>query len=326
MMWRWQKPTPVKKKAEREKAEAEYKIHLAETEMEKIQVEKEQEINDKRLSFFTNITHEFRTPISLIINPVKELLQNSEVNKKDQGVLKLVYRNARRLLNLVDQLLLFRKAEAGADRLRIAQLDLNVLCREVFLAFEHQAQTANIQYTCKTPPGVVEIYADREKLEIVFFNLLSNAFKYTPAGGSITLELTDDAGMATVLVKDTGYGIPAHIGEQLFDRFYQVRHNTPAKPGFGIGLYLVKHFISSLKGNIWYESEEGKGTAFQVQLLKGRQHFDEELIVPEATASTGIFQELVDTDYPPETPAGETNKVNELEALVNEKKVHPGGG
>lgn len=314
------KANASKEKAEREKAEAEYKIHLAETEMEKIQVEKEQEINDKRMSFFTNITHEFRTPISLIINPVKELLQNSEVNKKDQGVLKLVYRNARRLLNLVDQLLLFRKAEAGADRLRIAQLDLNVLCREVFLAFEHQAQTGNIQYTYKSPAGAVEIYADREKLEIVFFNLLSNAFKYTPAGGSITLELTGDADTATLLVKDTGYGIPAHIGEQLFDRFYQVRHNTPAKPGFGIGLYLVKHFISSLKGNIWYESDEGKGTAFHVQLLKGHQHFDDELIVPEATASTGIFQELVDTDYPPETPASETNKVNELDALVNEKK------
>jgi signal transduction histidine kinase/ligand-binding sensor domain-containing protein/DNA-binding response OmpR family regulator len=314
------KANASKEKAEREKAEAEYKIHLAETEMEKIRVEKEQEINDKRLSFFTNITHEFRTPISLITNPVKELLQNSEVNKKDQGVLKLIYRNARRLLNLVDQLLLFRKAEAGADRLRIVQLDLNVLCREVFLAFEHQAQTGNIQYTYKTPAGPVEIYSDREKLEIVFLNLLSNAFKYTPPGGRITIELTDDSGAATLLVKDTGYGIPPHVGEQVFERFYQVRHNTPAKPGFGIGLYLVKHFINSLKGTIWYESEEGKGTAFHIALLKGRQHFDEELIESETTASTSIFQELVEADYPSEMPGRKTNKVNELDVLVNEKK------
>lgn len=280
---------------------------------------KEQEINDKRLSFFTNVTHEFRTPISLIINPVKELLQSSEVNNKDHGTLKIIYRNARRLLNLVDQLLLFRKAEAGADRLRIVQLDLDVLCKEVFLAFEHQAQTGHIQYIYKAP-GPVEIYADREKLEIVFLNLLSNAFKYTPAGGSITVELTEDTGTATLSVKDTGYGIPAHVGEQLFDRFYQVRHNTPAKPGFGIGLYLVKHFINSLKGAIWYQSEEGKGTAFYVQLLKGRQHIDEEVIVSEATPSTGIFQELVDTEYADETPASGTNKVNELDALVNEKR------
>ncbi|MFL5746526.1 MAG: two-component regulator propeller domain-containing protein [Niastella sp.] len=314
------KANASKEKAEREKAEAEYKIHLAETEMEKIRIEKEQEINDRRLSFFTNVTHEFRTPISLIINPVKELLQSSDVNKKDHGVLKLVYRNARRLLNLVDQLLLFRKAEAGADRLRIVQLDLNVLCREVFLAFEHQAQTGNIHYTYKTPPDPVEIYSDREKLEIVFLNLLSNAFKYTPAGGRISVELTEDTDKAILSVNDTGYGIPVHVGDQLFERFYQVRHSTPAKPGFGIGLYLVKHFMNSLKGAVWYESEEGKGTSFHIQILKGTQHIDEELIMPSATTSTGIFQELVESDYPSETAGRETNKLSELDALVNEKK------
>jgi signal transduction histidine kinase/ligand-binding sensor domain-containing protein/CheY-like chemotaxis protein len=314
------KANASKEKAEREKAEAEYKIHLAETEVEKIRVEKEQEINDKRLSFFTNITHEFRTPISLIINPVKELLQGSDLQKKDQGALKVVYRNARRLLNLVDQLLLFRKAEAGADRLRIVKLDLNVLCKEVFLAFEHQAQTNNIQYAYKTTTDPVEIYSDREKLEIVFLNLLSNAFKYTPAGGSITVELTNDAGTATLSVKDTGYGIPPHVGEQLFERFYQVRHTTPAKPGFGIGLYLVKHFMNNLKGAIWYESEEGKGSAFYIRLLKGRQHFDEELIVPEETATTGIFKEMVNEDEKSETPVPEKNNMGELDALVNEKK------
>jgi signal transduction histidine kinase/AraC-like DNA-binding protein/ActR/RegA family two-component response regulator len=314
------KANASKEKAEREKAEAEYKIHLAETEMEKIRVEKEQEINDKRLSFFTNITHEFRTPISLIINPVKELLQGSDIHKKDQSALKVVYRNARRLLNLVDQLLLFRKAEAGADRLRIEKLDLAILCKEVFLAFEHQAQINNIQYTYKTPPEPVEIYSDREKLEIVFLNLLSNAFKYTPAGGSITMELTGNTDTATLSVTDTGYGIPSHVGDQLFERFYQVRNNTPAKPGFGIGLYLVKYFINNLKGVIWYESEEGKGTAFYVRLLKGRQHIDQELIVSEQTASTGILQEMVEEDYMAETPGRETNKLNELDALVNEKK------
>jgi signal transduction histidine kinase/ligand-binding sensor domain-containing protein/CheY-like chemotaxis protein/AraC-like DNA-binding protein len=315
------KANASKEKAEREKAEAEYKIQLAETEVEKIRLEKEQEINDRRLSFFTNITHEFRTPISLIINPAKELLQRSNIPKKEQGALKVVYRNARRLLNLVDQLLLFRKAEAGADRLRIVKLDLAILCKEVFLAFEHQAQVSNIQYTYTTPPDPVEIYSDREKLEIVIFNLLSNAFKYTPASGSITMELTGNADTATVSVKDTGYGIPPHVGDQLFERFYQVRHNTPAKPGFGIGLYLVKHFINSLKGTIWYESEEGKGTAFYIRLLKGSRHIDEELIVYEQTASTGIFQELVEEEYPAQTPGMETNKVSGLEALVNEKKT-----
>jgi CheY-like chemotaxis protein/AraC-like DNA-binding protein len=126
---------------------------------------------------------------------------------------------------------------------------------------------------------------------------------------------------ATLSVKDTGYGIPPYVGDQLFERFYQVRHTTPAKPGFGIGLYLVKHFINSLKGAIWYESEEGKGSAFHLRLLKGRQHIDEELIVPEQTTSTGIFQELVEEEYPTGTPGRATNKLSELDALVNEKKT-----
>jgi signal transduction histidine kinase/ligand-binding sensor domain-containing protein/CheY-like chemotaxis protein len=309
-----------KEKAEREKAEAEYKTYLAETEMEKIKLEKEQEINDKRLAFFTHITHEFRTPISLIINPVKELLQRAETGKKDLGGLKLVYRNARRLLHLVDQLLLFRKAEAGADRLRIVRLDLSTLCKEVFLAFEHQAQTANIRYHFQSAGSPVEIYSDREKLEIVFFNLLSNAFKYTPAGGSITVTLTEQATSATVSVQDTGPGIPGYVGEQLFERFYQVQHRTPSKPGFGIGLYLVKHFVDSLKGKVWYESREHEGSTFYIQLLKGHDHIDEELIVTEDITSPGMLQELVEEPAEAGAPVKEKNKLSELDTLLNEKK------
>jgi signal transduction histidine kinase/ligand-binding sensor domain-containing protein/CheY-like chemotaxis protein/AraC-like DNA-binding protein len=284
-----------KEKAERERAEAEYKIQLAERQMERIKAGREQEINEKRLAFFTNISHEFRTPLGLIINPIKDLLQSADTRKKDQATLKLVYRNARRLLSLVDQLLLFRKAEAGADRLRIVKLDLCALCKEVFLAFDQQIKASNIQYEFKCAADTIEVYADREKLEIVFYNLISNAFKYTPAGGSITIAVTEGSGTANVQVKDTGYGIPKETGDKLFERFYQVsKKNIPVKSGFGIGLYLVKHFIDSVKGKIWYESSEEQGTTFFIELLKGREHFDDDLIVEDVVVEPTIFKELIE--------------------------------
>ncbi len=310
-----------REKAERERAEAELQSQAAQRETEKVKAEKEQEINDKRLAFFTNISHEFRTPISLIINPVKDLLAKPEGKKNDLAGLQLVYRNARRLLSLVDQLLLFRKAEAGADRLRIVPLDLCALCKEVFYAFEQQARSANMDYTFQSSAETIEVYADREKLEIAFYNLLSNAFKYTPAGGAISLEVKDGPGTASVSIRDTGYGIPAQVGDKLFDRFFQVqKKNGPTKPGFGIGLYLVRHFVESLKGNIRYESEEGTGSCFYVELLKGRGHFDDELIVEHQPAEPTLLKELVD-----EQPAGYDKLPDHLnmldpDTMFNEKR------
>jgi signal transduction histidine kinase/DNA-binding response OmpR family regulator len=298
-----------KEKAEREKIEAEYKTQMAEREMEKVKAEKEQEINEKRLTFFTSISHEFRTPIGLIINPINDLLRDQE-RKKDQAVLKLIYRNARRLLSLVDQLLLFRKAEVGADRLRIVKLDLCALCKEVFLAFEQQARVSNIQYEFTCTTDVIDVYADRDKVEIAFYNLISNALKYTPGGGKILVQVSEGPNTATALVKDTGYGIPHGVGDKLFERFYQVQtKNTPAKSGFGIGLFLVKHFVESLKGRVWYESREGQGTTFFIELLKGRQHFDDELIVDDVAAEPTIFKELIeDKPMSDEAPGDEKEK------------------
>lgn len=315
------KATVSKEKAEREKIEAEYKTQVAEREMEKVKAEKEQEINDKRLTFFTSISHEFRTPIGLILNPVKDLLKDPDIRKKDQAVLKLIYRNARRLLSLVDQLLLFRKAEAGADRLRIVKLDLCALCKEVFLAFEQQARASNIHYEFTCTANVIEIYADREKLEIAFYNLISNALKYTAGGGKISVEVSERPNTAIALVKDTGYGIPHDVGDKLFERFYQVRNkNTPAKRGFGIGLFLVKHFVESLKGRVWYESREGEGTTFILELLKGRQHFDDELFVDDVAAEPTIFKELIaNRPISNETAADKTGK-QEPDPLLPERR------
>ncbi len=273
-----------KERAEREKAELE-------REKERILNEKERERNEKKISFFTNISHEFRTPLTLIINPVKELLEKSSSEHKDRSELDIVYRNARRMLSLVDQLLLFRKAETGLDKIKPSKLNLYALAYDVYLCFVQQAKTQNISYVFDCANKNLEVYADREKLEIILYNLLSNALKYTPAEGCVRLSIEEDARQVEIKVKDNGAGIPSGMGEKLFDKFYKAeRTKTSSKAGFGIGLYLVKHFTEQHKGTVSYESEEGRGTMFILQLQKGKQHFEADIIVLETEAAPQLLE------------------------------------
>jgi signal transduction histidine kinase/ligand-binding sensor domain-containing protein/DNA-binding response OmpR family regulator len=259
-----------------------------------INAEKEKEINEKRQSFFTNISHEFRTPLTLIINPARDLLaKESPEDNGERKELTIIHRNARRLLSLVDQLLLFRKAENNADQLRVGKLDFHELCREVYLCFTQQAKSKHIEYIFETPGESLELYADRDKLEIVFYNLLSNALKYTPDGGKVVFSIVETAETMEVRVDDTGCGIPKTVGTKLFEKFYQVRDKQSAsKPGFGIGLYLAKYFVDIHHGFIRYESEGRQGTSFCVTLQKGKTHFAETELFEETKAGTGIFKEL----------------------------------
>jgi signal transduction histidine kinase/ligand-binding sensor domain-containing protein/DNA-binding response OmpR family regulator len=278
-------------KAELEKERAEREREHAEREKERILNEKEREINEKKISFFTNISHEFRTPLTLIINPVKDLLKkNNEQQIKNDGELNIVYRNARRMLSLVDQLLLFRKAESGLDKIKPSKLNLHDLAYEVYLCFIQQAKSQNINYVFDCTNKNLEIYADREKLEIILYNLLSNALKYTSSKGSIRLMIEDANENVLIKVEDNGSGIPAEIGEKLFDKFYKAeRTKTVSKTGFGIGLFLVKHFTDQHGGTISYQSEEGHGATFMLTLLKGKNHFATDVIISETHTSPAFI-------------------------------------
>ncbi|MCU7550188.1 response regulator [Chitinophagaceae bacterium LB-8] len=305
-----------------EKTQAQYLKEKAERETERIIIERDKEINAKRLSFFTNISHEFRTPLTLIINPLKDIIdKNVQGKTADINELNIVYRNARRLHSLVDQLLLFRKADEGADQLKISRLNFCSLCNEVYLAFVHQAKALNIKYEFDCPYETLEVYGDREKLEIILYNLISNALKYTPHGGKVVLKITEGDSTIDVAVSDNGYGIPKETGDKLFERFYQVQQKgVPSKSGFGIGLYLVKNFIDHHKGKICYYSEQGEGTTFYIQLQKGKEHLRELPIHEETIHNTAFLKELVE--------GGETLKENntsnerktEFEPLINENK------
>jgi signal transduction histidine kinase/ligand-binding sensor domain-containing protein/DNA-binding response OmpR family regulator len=304
----------AKLNAENERSERE-REH-AEREKERVLNEKEREINEKKISFFTNISHEFRTPLTLIINPVKELLEKNGSAQKDKGELNIVYRNARRMLSLVDQLLLFRKAESGLDKIKPSKLNLHDLAYEVYLCFIQQAKTQRIDYVFDCANKELEIYAGREKLEIILYNLLSNALKYTAAEGSIRFSIVDGTEDVAIKVEDNGAGIPSETGEKLFDKFYKAeRTKTSSRAGFGIGLFLVKHFTEQHQGTISYESEEGQGTTFTLKLKKGKAHFGADVIISETEAAPQFLEALKEAE------TGEDHESEEpLAELVSEKQ------
>ncbi|WP_442590788.1 hybrid sensor histidine kinase/response regulator transcription factor [Pedobacter sp. AW31-3R] len=241
-----------------------YQIDLA-----NLRVEQEKEMSENKLTFFTNISHEFRTPLTLIINPIKEFL-NSKNGYVDPKELIIVYRNARRLLNLVDQLLSFRKSET--QKLKVSKFNFVTFSKEIFACFAQQAKAKHINFELLCSAEEIEIFGDREKLEIVLFNLIANAFKFTPKGGAIKLRLLLNEKDLEIQVSDTGMGIAEDAGSKIFDRFYQ-EAKQHASSGFGIGLFLVKNLVEAHHGTVSYSSVPGEGTDFRLNLLLGSSHF-----------------------------------------------------
>ena len=257
-----------------------------------IHADKERELNEKRLSFFTNISHEFRTPLTLIINPIKDLLKRSE-KPEEHSELNIVNRNAKRLLSLIDQLLIFRKADVEADNMKFSKHNFYDLCNEVYLCFVQQAKSNHQQYIFECNNKELCLYVDREKIEIALYNLISNAIKFTPPEGKIIFRVQDDGNDVQISVIDNGYGIPKEAVSRLFEKFYQAKsENAPAKSGFGIGLYLVKHFVEGHKGEVTFESEEGKGTSFFVTLKTGKDHLSGQRIYNDSSDQMIYLEEL----------------------------------
>jgi signal transduction histidine kinase/ligand-binding sensor domain-containing protein/DNA-binding NarL/FixJ family response regulator len=268
-----------------------YEVKLAHLENEK-----EKELTEKKISFFTHISHEFRTPLTLIINPLKDLV-SSKNNENERKNVFMIYRNARRLLSLVDQLLLFRKVESVDQHLRIERFDIAEACHDVFLSFNHHAISKNIDFSFEKTGSEIFVYGDKEKIEIILFNLVSNAFKYTNPGGKITLMVRDNLHQVEISVKDTGSGIPLEVGNKLFESFYQANNtDKSSQMGFGIGLYVSNKLVAAHHGQLTYSSDEGKGTEFILSLLKGKEHFPSLFINEDLRTENNstILQELVE--------------------------------
>lgn len=280
------------------KEKLKYKVKIAELESKK-----EKEIAEKQSSMFTYISHEFRTPLSLIINPLKKAVQKESVQNGSSGSdLAIAHRNARRLLSLVDQLLLFRKAENDADSLRLSPINVNTLCNEVYQCFVNQAKDKNIQYNFEIPDHEIVIIGDYEKIEISLFNLMSNAFKYTPIGGIINLKLAENDHEVQLEISDSGDGIDKKDIEVIFEKFRQVKSKVSIGTGFGIGLYIVKYFVDKHKGSVTCTSEIGKGSTFKLTFLKGNSHFDPVEILNEIPQRSQLFDELIIDDSEENNP------------------------
>ena len=285
--------------------------------------EKDKELTEKKLSFFTNVSHEFRTPLSLIINPIKEKLNASPENPDQE--LTIAYRNARRLLSLVDQLLLFRKTDSKEDILKISETDITELSKSVYQCFLQQAKTKHIDYQLITPGKPVTGYVDYEKMEIALFNLLSNAFKFTPANGSISIEVRENHNEVMIKVADNGCGIAEDTQKKIFDKFGQADNNPNRKAGFGIGLYLVKYFTEEHKGTVTCKSAPNQGSIFTITLLKGKTHLPETAIHCEKNITHELLEELIEEpDQQPSLVPAETSLLAGIgkaaEEVITEKK------
>ena len=264
-----------------------YEVKLAQMENRK-----EKEFSEKQISMFTYISHEFRTPLSLIINPIKKIIKQQNKTGEVSPELLVANRNARRLLSLMDQLLLFRRAENDADQLVLSEINLNKLCDEVYQYFTQQAKSRKIKYDILLPQETVYIIGDNEKIEISLFNIVSNAFKYTLAEGEILLSLESNNEEAIIKIKDTGVGISEDEIDNIYDKFRQINFNNSPGKGFGIGLFVVKHFIEKHFGYINCSSRIGEGTEFKIFLKKGRDHFSDLPLTDHSVKMSRIVKEL----------------------------------
>ena len=234
------------------------------------------ELTHSRLVFFTNISHELRTPLTLIADPVEMLLEDSGIKGKSRELLKMVQRNAVALQQLVSSILDFRKIQNGKMDLKLYRFDI-VKTLTVWVGdFQLTAERKQIKLHLDIAAfkGSHEVVADKEKIGRVIFNLLSNALKYTPAGGDIFVSLKDEGEKLRLDVRDTGKGIEKEEADKIFERFFQAKG---AASGTGIGLALVKSFVELHHGEVWVESELGKGSDFIVEIP--REQVDKSLVI-----------------------------------------------
>ena len=237
----------------------------------------EQQVTDIKLRFFTNISHELRTPLTLIIAPIENILQTERISQSVRSQLEIVLSNSRRMLRMVNQLLEFRKIQNQKKRLKVQRTLLSELVEETGANFRKEADAKHILFTIESRASDSTVWVDRADIDTVVWNLLSNAFKFTPSGKSIRVIIDARPGFVTLSVEDEGIGIPMEKRNVLFERFSSNNElGSNVMGGTGIGLNLVKELVDLHHGLIEVESEVGKGTTFTILLHTGKSHFGQE--------------------------------------------------
>ena len=239
----------------------------------------QKEINQSKLEFFTNISHDFRTPLTLILAPLQQVIENYKGNKEVFKKLQVIESNASQLLKLTNQLLDFRALENHHTQLLTQNDDVVGFVKNIYHSFEEYADLGSYTYSFETVEDEIELYYDKTKLEKVFFNIISNAFKYTQKGGNISIKINQDTDHVIVEIADNGKGIDKKFIHKIFDKYYEVasdlQYQKHFNQGSGIGLFIAKKAIDLHHGSITVESEEQQGSIFKVFLKKGKAHLTE---------------------------------------------------
>ncbi|MCL1625961.1 ATP-binding protein [Bacteroides caecicola] len=251
---------------------------------------KEMELRKEREAFFTMAAHELRTPLTLILSPLREILSRISPTHPFYGRLSIMFKYAEGLHTLTDRLLYIQKAEAGMVKLRLSKIDVLSLMKDVSEGFHSLAAEHHIMYGWMHGSEHVTIWADREKLSLVIQNLISNAFKYTPEGGKISLSVErkefDQKFFCCISVTDTGKGIDAGLLQHIFEPFVTGDTDPSMSTRMGIGLKIVKHIVEMHHGRINVESKPEQGTSFFVYLPEGKSHFEEDDCTWDETSET----------------------------------------
>ena len=285
------------------------------------------ELTHSRLVFFTNISHELRTPLTLIADPVEMLLEDTGIKGKSRELLKMVQRNALALQQLVSNILDFRKIQNGKMELKLYRFDIVKTLTMWVGDFQLTAERKQIRLHLDVDDlkGSHEMIADQEKISRIVFNLLSNALKYTPAGGEIFVSLKDEGANLRLDVRDTGKGISQDEADKIFERFFQAKG---AASGTGIGLALVKSFVELHHGEARVESEPGKGSDFIVVIPRKQEgdsqviHNDVDIVDNSANASASDSKNVVDESVLQYIDDGDRSR-GKVQQLVSENTNRP---
>ncbi|MDO5970739.1 two-component regulator propeller domain-containing protein [Flavivirga aquimarina] len=248
---------------------------------EKVNRERDIKLNNEKLRFFTNISHELRTPLTLILGPVKQLIEEGKENGStyQKSRFNLIHQNASRLLNLVNQVLDFRKAQTGELKLKVTKTDILAYSKNIFDSFKELAYNKQITLNFISENDTLIGWVDNDKYDKILYNLLSNAIKFTNKYGNIDLFIKLKDGMKGFLVievSDDGIGIPLKSQEKIFTRFYQATNSKEHNTGSGIGLSLVKSLVNLHKGFIKVQSKPNKGSVFTVEIPINRKFYNKE--------------------------------------------------
>ncbi|WP_229206154.1 hybrid sensor histidine kinase/response regulator transcription factor [Dyadobacter fermentans] len=250
---------------------------------------KENALNQVKLDFFTNVSHEIRTHLSLISAPMQKAFQHAYDGKTVEHYLGFAKNSSDRLLLLVNELLDFRKIQSGGVRLQVQEYDVVKIMKSVIAAFEHTAKEKDIETRFVCPDTPVLLWLDLAQMQKVFYNLLSNAYKFTPEGGKVSVRIVEVSNEVSIAVEDNGKGIPAEHLRKLFTYYYQA---DSEKPGYGIGLALSKSIVEQHRGYLTAESRlEGNNmpgcTTLTIRMLRENRHFSSEQIAPKNSDYVG---------------------------------------